>query len=73
MKHKQQGRNQTLAEAERAHIPAVLKETDWVIAVANRAAARLCTLGTPLGGCMLSGKLNIWSCPGAGTEIELSI
>jgi formate hydrogenlyase transcriptional activator len=31
----------TLADAERAHILAVLKETDWVLAGANGAAARL--------------------------------
>lgn len=33
--------HQTLADAERAHILAVLKETDWVLAGANGAAARL--------------------------------
>ena len=32
---------QTLADAERAHILAVLKETGWVLAGANGAAARL--------------------------------
>ncbi len=31
----------TLADADRAHILAVLKETDWVLAGANGAAARL--------------------------------
>jgi len=63
----------TLADAERAHTLAVLKETDWVLAGANGAAARRSTLGTPLGGCRLVGKLNIWSCPGARTEIGVSI
>ncbi|HKD05077.1 MAG TPA: sigma 54-interacting transcriptional regulator [Bryobacteraceae bacterium] len=33
--------SQTLADAERAHILAVLKETNWVLAGANGAAARL--------------------------------
>jgi formate hydrogenlyase transcriptional activator len=32
---------QTLADAERAHILAVLKESDWILAGANGAAARL--------------------------------
>ena len=32
---------QTLADAERTHILAVLKETDWVLAGANGAAAKL--------------------------------
>jgi len=33
--------NKTLEEAERAHILATLKQTDWVIAGPNGAAARL--------------------------------
>jgi len=36
-----QGRPQTLEESERAHILAALKETKWVIAGPNGAAARL--------------------------------
>jgi hypothetical protein len=39
--HKQQAQAQTLADAERAPILAVLKETDWIPAGANGAAARL--------------------------------
>jgi formate hydrogenlyase transcriptional activator len=35
------GRPQTLEEAERAHILAALKETKWLIAGPNGAAARL--------------------------------
>jgi formate hydrogenlyase transcriptional activator len=35
------GTNQTLAEAERRHILATLKEVDWVISGPNGAAARL--------------------------------
>jgi transcriptional regulator with GAF, ATPase, and Fis domain len=31
----------TLAEAERAHIMATLRETNWVVGGRNRAAARL--------------------------------
>jgi formate hydrogenlyase transcriptional activator len=35
------GKNQTLEDAERAHIVAVLKETNWVLAGPDGAAARL--------------------------------
>jgi formate hydrogenlyase transcriptional activator len=35
------GKNQTLEDAERAHIVAVLKETNWVLAGPEGAAARL--------------------------------
>jgi formate hydrogenlyase transcriptional activator len=35
------GRNQTLAEAEREHIVATLKETDWVLSGPRGAATRL--------------------------------
>jgi formate hydrogenlyase transcriptional activator len=38
---RQRNASQTLADAERAHILAVLKETDWVLAGANGAAAKL--------------------------------